>query len=235
MAQRIVFLPRIDESGVLFNEHEVTFDWVAGMSKSQNQKWIRNLHQSATEQLGIERLLEISSRSERSLGVELSAFNLKLQLEDIPVSVECIYQGSKVFESGGPYIDLYSSSSKEAKQDPRLKSSGNLTHFEFKSQVWELSDSPNFYDYLYILALSDLRKSRELLEFEGFSDFAYSQTGAKRAHGKSFNCQARSAAMYVSLIRLEQLEKYLANPSGFVPVSGSTLQVENNQLDLFGA
>lgn len=233
MAKRIVFLPRMDDSGILFHEREVTFDWVAGMSRSQNQKWIRNLHQSAREQLGIDRLLEISSRSELRLGVELSAFNLQLRHEEALASVECLYQGSKVFEKGGPFTDLYSTGSKEAKQDLRLKSSGDLIHFEFDSQVWELSDSPNLYDYLYILALSDFCKTKELLEFQGFTDFAYSQSGSKMSHGRSFNCQARSAAIYISLCEQGQLGNYLEAPVNFAPGMDLPLEEESSQLNLF--
>jgi hypothetical protein len=233
MAKRIVFLPRMDDSGILFDEREVTFDWVAGMSRCQNQKWIRNLHQSAKEQLGIDNLLEISSRSELTLGVELSAFNLKLKHEEVLASVECLYQGSKVFERGGPFTDLYSTGSKEAKQDSRLKSSGDLIHFEFNSHVWGLSDSPNFYDYLYILGLSNFRKSKELLEFQAFTDFAYSQSGSKMSHGRSFNCQARSAAIYSSLYQSDQLENFLDSPEKFTATSKSIPRTSSSQLDLF--
>ncbi len=233
MAKRIVFLPRMGDSGALFDEREVTFDWVAGMSRSQNQKWIRNMHQSAREQLGIDSLLEISSRSELRLGVELSAFNLQLKHEEVLTSVESLYQGSKVFERGGPFTDLYSTGSKEAKQDSRLKSSGDLINFEFDSQVWELSNSPNFYDYLYILALSDFCKSKELLAFQGFTDFAYSQSGSKMSHGRSFNCQARSAAIYASLYKSDQLEDFLGNPEKFISTSKSIPLTSSSQLDLF--
>jgi hypothetical protein len=233
MAKRIVFLPRMDDSGILFDEQEVTFDWVAGMSRSQNQKWIRNLHQSAREQLGIDSLLEISSRSEVKLGMELSAFNLQLKHEEVLASVECLYQGSKVFERGGPFTDLYSAGSKEAKQDSRLKSSGDLIHFEFDSQMWELSDSPNFYDYLYILALSNFCKSKELLEFQAFTDFAYSQSGSKMSHGRSFNCQARSAAIYASLFQSDQLDDFLDSPEKFISTSKPMPLTSSSQLDLF--
>ena len=233
MAQRIVFLPTYGDGDSLFSEHVITFDWVPGMSKSQNQKWIRNLHKAATEQIGIERLLEISSRSETQLGIELSAFNLKLHDRENTSTVECLYQGSKVFKNGGPYIDLYGASSKEAKLDPRIKESGDLTHYEFRSQIWELSDSPNFYDYIYILALSEFEKAKGLLGYQAFTDFAYSQINTSKHHGRAFNCQARSAAIYLSLRKLGYLEEYLDEPEKFLPGASKPLQIENNQLDLF--
>lgn len=90
---------------------------------------------------GISPILEISSKSHDSLGISLSAFNLTLEFEgNQPMSVECAYQGSKVFEKGGPYTDLYYASSREAKTDERLKNSGNIIAFSFFGQ--EFSSQP---------------------------------------------------------------------------------------------
>ena len=38
---------------------------------------------------------------------------------------------SKVFTKGGPFVDMYNFNSKEAKNDKRLQSSGDLKHFKF--------------------------------------------------------------------------------------------------------
>lgn len=46
-------------------------------------------------------------------------------------SVETAFQGSKVFEKGGPYVDLLNGTSRDAKKDMRLKESGNLIEFLF--------------------------------------------------------------------------------------------------------
>lgn len=53
-------------------------------------------------------------------------------------SVETAFQSSKVFESGGPFLDLYEKTQKEAKKDLRIKSSGKLLYFQFSDRRWEL-------------------------------------------------------------------------------------------------
>jgi len=235
MAKRIVFRPVEGESAHLFIENIVEFDWVAGMSKSQNQKWIRNLHEAARRQLQIQKILEISSKSESQEGVQFSAFNLRRMYLNRITSVECLYQGSKVFENGGPYLDMYEGTSIDAKRDSRIKESGRLQHFEFESKKWELSESPNFFDYLYLKALSDNSKSEFLLEFEAFTDFAYSQTTISKKDGKSFNCQARSAAIFVSLVRSGKLIDFLSSPQDFQHLKSAPAVHLSSQLNLFDA
>jgi hypothetical protein len=215
MAKRIVFTPTSTSEKLLFNEHLIEFEWVPGLAKSQNQKAIRNFHMKIEQQLGIAPILEISTKSEIQLGTRLSAFNLNARFNNGSSTVESLYQGSKVFEKGGPFTDLYELPSLQAKRDPRLLSSGSLLGFEFENTSWGLIDSPNFYDYLYIRALKDFEMSSELLEYQGFTDFAYSQNTLKKRSGLSFNCQARSAAIYVSLFNRNALDQYLETPKDF--------------------
>ncbi|TOQ17962.1 DarT1-associated NADAR antitoxin family protein, partial [Vibrio parahaemolyticus] len=82
------------------------------------QKSIQSLHQEA-KVYGYNDLLEISSKSEVELGVSLSAFNLKITTKkhQRSFSVESAFQGSKVFERGGPYTDLFLADSLSAKRD----------------------------------------------------------------------------------------------------------------------
>ncbi|CAN7509824.1 hypothetical protein LJR290_003457 [Variovorax sp. LjRoot290] len=173
----------------------MAFTWHAGMSVKQAQKSIDSLHDAARQQLSVERVLEISSKSKDPLGVKLSAFNLMIHTIKYQqtFSVECAYQSAKVFEAGGPYKDLREKSSREAKLDPRLKSSGRLIKFQFFEVDWDLEPTTAFYDWLYINAL---HKQPELadyvLEHRAFSDIAFNPE-------RSFNCQAYSAALYVAL------------------------------------
>jgi hypothetical protein len=61
---------------------EIEFHWFAGMAKSQKQKSIQSLHQSIYDSLNPSlSILEISSKSENELGVQLSAFNLSSHLQ----------------------------------------------------------------------------------------------------------------------------------------------------------
>lgn len=199
MAKRIIFTPAKLNEPNLFNEILVDFTWVAGMAISQGQKSVSNLHASALGIQGINSILEISTRSLDPLGLSMSAFNLEVLHAGRKYPVEAVYQSSKVFRNGGPYIDLLSASSLDAKKDSRLKSSGELIGFSFENQDWPISISPNFYDYLYIKALLENSQRSDLLRFDAFSDLAFNQITLKPQGGKSFNCQARSAAIYSSL------------------------------------
>jgi len=230
--KRLAFLPTAVDEEVLWRTEVIDFEWVPGLSTGQYQKSIGNLHESLTKKLQVTKILEISSKSQDTLGVSLSAFNLRLQMNEIDSSVESVYQGSKVFETGGPFTEIMNLSSLQAKRDERIKTSGNLQHFEFMSQVWELTDSPNFYDFLYIKALTQNEFTESLLEFEAFTDIAFNQKSLEFDSSKSFNCQARAAAIYVSLHRRNQLEAYLNNPQAFQPAKPRSMQ-EQAEPNLF--
>ena len=201
MASRVVFLPTGPSAERLVDERLVEFTWVPGMAISQGTKSVVNLHIAAKEQLGISQLLEISTRSPEPLGLSLSAFNLPIKFASMSVAVEVAYQSSKVFQNGGPYLDLLRGSSMEAKQDDRLKTSGELLGFEFEEIRWPLTDSPNFYDYLYIRGLLHHSEKDLLTRYQAFTDIAFNQNATNKPVKKSFNCQARSAAIYCSLIQ----------------------------------
>ena len=83
-------------------------------------------------------------------------FNLKIFHEDSGkvFSVESAFQGSKVFENGGPFVDLLNKTSREAKQDDRIRNSGKLTSFTFFDETFPLEPKTYFYDWLYINALN---------------------------------------------------------------------------------
>ena len=199
MASRIVFMPTLDSSKDLFKEQLVSFEWVPGMAISQGTKSVKNLHLAAQNQLGIQDILEISTRSDSPFGISLSAFNQTLTENMRSLTVEVAYQASKVFENGGPYTDLLLGSSLQAKQDPRLKSSGFLIGFRFDGTDWPLVSTPNFYDYIYAKALLERDDFSELLRYQGFTDIAYNQNSKNLNKKKSFNCQARTAALVVAL------------------------------------
>lgn len=207
MAKRPIFLPSSQPPYV--REIEVKFQWYPGMAKSQAQKSIQSLH-DASESLGYAPLLEISSKSADPLGVELSAFNLKLSGPDgRPISVECAFQGSKVFENGGPFEDLYDVSSLEAKRDDRVRTSGVVTEFRFYGQSFAAQPVTAFYDWLYLRALSQNHQlASQILSFAGFTDIAFNPK-------KSRNCQARAAAVFLGLKKLDLLKRAIDDPSWF--------------------
>ena len=194
MAKRPIFTPNLNGSPYV-DAIDIEFKWHPGFAKSQLQKSIASLHAAAKQVNKISPILEISSKSTSRLGVSLSAFNLSLKtLKGQTMSVECAYQGSKVFENGGPYHDLYYGSSRAAKTDERLGNSGELIAFNFCGVDFPTEPKTAFYDWLYITALSQQETDiiRELEVFQGFSDIVFNPD-------RSINCQARAAALFVSL------------------------------------
>jgi type I restriction enzyme M protein len=229
MAKRFIFTPTEPNEPSLFNEILVDFTWVAGMALSQAQKSVSNLHTSALGIPGISSILEISTRSLDPLGLSMSAFNLELFHAGRNYPVEAVYQSSKVFRNGGPYSDLLNASSLDAKTDPRHKLSSELIGFSFERQIWPISSAPNFYDYLYIRALLENSRRTDLAKFDAFSDLAFNQITIRPKIGKSFNCQARSAAIYVSLTKRLPEDEILA----WIFNESIRLRNPNDQLELF--
>ena len=194
MASRPIFTPSMS-GNLLVTTHHIDFTWYPGMAKSQAQKSIASLHSSAEQKIGIEKVLEISSKSPDELGVSLSAFNLMIKTVKLgrEFSLECAYQASKVFERGGPFTDLLNVRSIDAKRDPRLSEHGRLVKFQFYGTDWKLEPRTAFYDWLYISALHKKpHLAEKVLTYRAFSDIAFNPE-------RSINCQAYAAALYVSL------------------------------------
>lgn len=216
MAIRPIFLP--NTSGrALVTAKKVEFTWFAGMSLKQKQKSIEALHQAAAR-LGIDRVLEISTKSTEQDGIALSAFNLGFtsQKNARQFTVESVFQGSKVFEHGGPYIDLYQTPSRDAKRDERLTTSGRLTRFNFFREDWPLEPLTAFYDWVYLNTLiKNPQLAATLTKFSAFSDIEFNPE-------RSINCQAYSAALYCSLKERHLLEEALSSKERFLAILGDT-------------
>lgn len=211
MATRPLFIPKKGEVGVI--EKLVEFKWFPGMAASQKKKSIASLHESA-KYLGYERLLEVSSKSEDPLGIELSAFNLTITTKknNKTFSVESAFQASKVFERGGPYKDIFLKESLEAKRDVRLKESGNLVGFSFFGEKFPIVPRTYFYDWIYINALVQNRDLCDsVLEFDAFSDIEFNPK-------KSINCQAHAVALFISLKNNDVLGKALSSSDDFLSI-----------------
>jgi hypothetical protein len=209
MAERPVFISDIREKGYV-KIQDIEFEWFPGFSVKQKQRSIEAFHKSLEKLYPSANVLEISSKSDKKLGVALSAFNLMIKTKNNKeFSVETAFQASKVFEHGGPFMDLYEKTSKEAKKDERIKSSGKLLYFKFFSRKWELEPKTLFYDWLYVNALSNNNElSKQVIEYDAFTDIEFNPQ-------KSINCQAKSVALYVSLYKLNLLNKALNSVEEF--------------------
>ena len=201
MANRPIFIATNNKSK-LFEEKNIEFKFYNGFSITQKGKSIKSLHQNASE-LGIDNILEVSTKSDSKIGWALSAFNLMLDFDgDKKISLECAFQGSKVFEGNIQYKDLYLTESIKAKKDKRLRESGNIIGFNFEGNFWGNEPKTAFYDWVYINTLyhNHLDVVDELLEYTVFSDIEFNPK-------KSINCQARTCAILVSLINLDLIDE----------------------------
>ena len=212
MVMRPVFLPKRSRTQFVL-EAMVEFQWHAGFSTTQKQKSIASLHQSAAKRFVTRSPLEVSSKSPSPLGVALSAFNLQLQLGDgRGVPVEVAFQSSKKFTRGGPYLDLLAASPKDAKRDLRLQESGQIEAFVFGDESWALTPRTAFYDWLYLNALNQHpHLGGQLLEHDVFTDIEFNPE-------RSINCQARSCALYVSLVREKLFEEAMQNKRSYLAI-----------------
>lgn len=184
----------------------VDFKWYPGISKLQKQKSIESLH-AETQKCRSVSVLEVSTKSMDDLGVRLSAFNLGFThpKRNIFISVESAFQGSKVFDSDGPFHELYEKTSKEAKSFHKDKSVGSVLGFNFFGQTWPASPKNLFYDWLYLNCLYRSPEIAEaVLKYECFTDIEFNPK-------KSLNCQAYSAALFVSLSKRGIIDDVLAS------------------------
>ena len=150
MAIRPVFIA--EPSGKFaYTIANVEFPWFGGFARVQKEKCIHALHEAYLLEHREAKILEISSYSQEPLGQQLSAFHLKFQAQNgLEYPVECIFQSSKIFENGSQYAELRSCSPREAKKDPRLKSSGPLKSFSLDSCIFPLEPKTFFYNWVYI-------------------------------------------------------------------------------------
>lgn len=222
MATRPIFI--VEAAGpALVRAQSIEFTWHAGMAPSRRQMSMRSLHDAARSLHPTARILEVSRLSDSPLGEALSAFNLKLDYPGIgAMPVECAFQSSKVFERGGPFPDLLTAAPLDAKRDPRLKDSGQLTGFHFMGRDWPKDPPTAFYDWTYMQALHQCPDlSKAIIAFDIFTDIAFNPA-------KSINCQASACARYVALFRRGDVEAALASYDAFMRTeSRSSVQPDN--------
>ncbi|HPF88331.1 MAG TPA: hypothetical protein PK537_09815 [Candidatus Limiplasma sp.] len=192
---------------------DVEFAWYAGSSVEQWQVNIRNLHEAYRAQHPGRKILEISSKSDTALGAALSAFHLRIATQSGgSYTVEAAYQSSKVFENGGPYQDLLYKAPWEVKRDRRLRESGRLKRFLFENREFGLNPTTYFYHWLYMHALAQHPEYvAELLQYDAFTDIAFNPE-------KSVSCQARTAAVFVSLHANGLLSEALQDTRSFLQI-----------------
>lgn len=221
MATRPVFLVTTPGSGWVRVE-DVSFEWFPGMSLAQKRRSIDAM-QAAAHALDPKcHLLEISTKSAEADGRALSGFELCLEAHGKRMAVESVFQGSKLCRVpdgvAGPYEALYGADPVSAKRDPRLAHC-ELAGFRLFDEDWPLDPWPPkpgedgalppsaFYDYLYFRALiGEPELAARACAFGGFTDLEFTP-------GKSDNCQAYAAALFVALTRAARADRAIPDPA----------------------
>lgn len=196
-----VFMPRVG-SDSLVKTDMVRIERHVGFATRQKKKTINDLHRVIKKKYGFKHVLELSSKSGNKLSFPLSPVSLKITNEDgTQYSVENAYQASKVFEKGGPFVDLLNAAPRQAKKDERLISSGEITGYDYFGMVWGLEPLTVFYDWLYVNALKqNTQLHDEVLQYQAFTDVSFNPK-------KNIHCPAYSLAMFVALYKRELLDK----------------------------
>ena len=194
----------------------------------RKQKCIKSLHEVYSKNYPERKILEISSKSLETLGVALSAFNLMYKYRDKNLSIESVFQGSKVFENGEQYVDIYEKSAIEAKKDNRIRESGKLICFRMFGEDFPLEPRNYFYTWLYISALSRYPEYiKKLICYDSFTDIEFNPK-------KSLNCQAMAVAMCVGLLKAGKYEEATQRKEKFLHiVYGEELLKDWKQMTLF--
>lgn len=201
MAEKSVFISKVEYP--FFEEVHVNIDWFGGFALSQKRKCQIGLHQNFLMEYPKEKILEISSSSLVSLGAKLSAMHLSKRTLKGITTVESAFQSSRIYSDGikriGPFPEYRFLSGRECKK--LVKEAAKEMHsyqyeldgLTFYAPVHHISQ---FYDFLYLNALLEAEneevKNKLLQEnYTAFTDLAT----------RSLNCQARSAAIFVGLVR----------------------------------
>jgi hypothetical protein len=128
------------------------------------------------------------------------------------IPLESAFQGSKVFEAGGPYTDILRMEPRDAKRDPRIRNSGRLIAFEFAGRRYPTYPATVFYDWLYTNAIFAARDwLKRLGKLDGFTDIEFNPE-------KSVNCQARSCALFVALEKRDLLDDAMSSFDRFIEI-----------------
>jgi hypothetical protein len=187
-------------------EKEFTFDFFGGFAVEQKQRTIDKFHNEIKLSNPALKILEVSRKSKNPLGPMLSAFNLTINLNGRPYSVESIYQSSKVFSDQIQFLECMFLPPMEAKkkiQEEIEKAKLEIIGFRLLNVNFPLIPNTIFYDYLYLLGLSQNRIiADQILKYDVFTDIEFN-------HKRQFASQARSCAIFKHLSLRNQLNSVL--------------------------
>ena len=162
-----------------FIKKDIEFTWIKGMSYKQKCKRREELHKAIanTKLYDMDKVLEISTKSDKELGDKLSALNLMVPIIDGKKrSVEDIYQKAKIYDDDHKIIE-----------------------FKYLNTLFENDPYSMFYDYVYMLGLhANKDLLTELSKYDIFTDIEFNPS-------RQLNTQARAAAIWNTLYRNNML------------------------------
>ena len=201
MTTRPVYTPKLTRP--FYQQEDVEFDWNSGTSPAQKQKNSALLQETWKKKHPGKTILEVSTKSTEEMGRRLSPFNMTLRLPSLRKAfpVENVYQASKAFRHGGPYVDLLGVTPVEAKRDPRLRDSGELVFFELEKKKYPTEPVFLFYNWLYLITLlENPKEAAAIRDCDAYCDIEFNPD-------RQINCQARACAIYHSLFQLNLLDE----------------------------
>lgn len=205
---RPVFMPRVNSDNLVKTDM-VRFERHVGFASKQKKKSINDMHQVIRKKYGFNHVLELSSKSGNKLSFLLSPMSLKItdEYDGKQYSVENTFQASKIFENGGPYLDLLDSPPRQAKKDERLTSSGELIGYNYFGMEWSVEPLTAFYDWLYVNALKQNPQLHEdVMQYQAFTELEFNPK-------KTIHCAGYALAMFVALNKrglLDEVEDPMA-------------------------
>ncbi len=191
---RPVFMPRVNSDNLVKTDM-VRFERHVGFASKQKKKSINDMHQVIRKKYGFNHVLELSSKSGNKLSFLLSPLSLQItdEHDGMQYSVENAFQASKVFENGGPYLDLLDTPPRQVKKDERLITSGELIGYNYFGMEWSVEPVTTFYDWLYVNALKqNPQLHEEVMQYQAFTDLEFNPK-------KTVHCTAYALAMFVAL------------------------------------
>lgn len=200
MESKPVFMPRVGSDNLVKTDM-VRIERHVGFATRQKKKTLNDLHRVIKKKYGFKNVLELSTKSGNKLSFPLSPYSLQITNDDgQKYSVENAFQASKVFEKGGPYLDILTEKPRQARKDERLISSGELTGYDYFGMEWGVEPLTTFYDWLYINALKQHPElHEEVVQYQAFTDISFNPK-------RSVHCAAYSLAMFVALHKRDLLE-----------------------------
>lgn len=190
------------QNGVIVKNVE-DFKWEPGISIAQRRRSCINLH-NVLKSKGYTPL-DISSASPDEFGVKLSAFNLMWNGK----TVECWYQGSKVYKNAGVQHHLYNVSSREAKKSMKALAGDQLIGFNLNGIVFPMSPKTVFYDWIYLNGL--VQSYGKELDFSAYDCFTDIQ-----AVINIDACQAKTVCIYTLIQQQNRFDEVMKDFDAFL-------------------